>query len=171
MDKDNKKITSGILEKDHIFNGFVKIKDGKTQPITLDDLNASVSSINLIQNVPREVKEVFEISKRLFIFGYFYYRFFTVSQHYAFLALESALKNKYKQLFSCNEQSLKKVIDDLTEKGVILKKEKALYDAGRYLRNTLSHLVSPPVLTPSVGILERVAEQINKIYIDNKRRM
>ena len=164
MYKDNNKAISIILEKDHIFDSFVKIKDGKKQPITIKDLKDAVSSINLIQNVPKEVEEVFEISKHLFIFGYFYYRFFTVSQHYAFLALESALKNKYKGLFGCDERNLKKVIDKLAKKGVISGKEKSLYDIGRRLRNTLSHLVNRKVLTPSTDILERVAEQINKIY-------
>lgn len=164
MSENNSAIEAEILKKDHIFDGFVKIKNGKKLPITLEDLSDFVSSINLIQNVPKEVKEVFEISKRLFMFSYFYYRFFTVSHHYAFLALESALKNKYKNLFDRNGQSLKKVIDDLTKRGVILEKEKPLYDAGRFLRNALSHLTDPPVFTPSADILERVAEQINKIY-------
>ena len=163
MSKNNGNIEAKILKKDRILDGFVKIRDGKKEPITLKDLNESLNSISLIQNVPKEVKEVFEISKRLFVFGYFYYRFFTVSKHYAFLALESALKNKHKQLFNRNEQSLKKVIDQLTGK-VISEKEKPLYDAGRYLRNVLSHLVDPPVLLPTPNILERVAEQINKIY-------
>lgn len=163
MNENNNDIKTKILKKDRILDGFVKIKDGKSQSITLEDLNAFVGSINLIQNVPKDVREVFEISKRLFVFGYFYYRFFTVSKHYAFLALESALKNKHKQLFNRNEQSLKKVIDDLTGK-VISEKEKPLYDAGRQLRNVLSHLVDAPVLLPSPNILERVAKQISKIY-------
>ncbi len=165
MKRNNKRITAKILEKDHILDGFVKIKNGKRQPITLEDLSGLVIDINLIQKVPKDVKEIFEISKKLFIFGYFNYRFFTVSQHYAFLTLEAALKNKYKQLFGGNEQSLKKVIDILTEKGVIPVEEKPLYDAGRHLRNALSHLLEPPVLTPFASILEGVSEQINKIYI------
>lgn len=164
MDKSNNRIISEILKKDRILNGFIKIKGGRKEPITLEDLDDSVKNIHLIPNVPKQVKDVFEISKRLFVFGYFYYRFFTVSQHYAFLALEAGLKNKHKELFGGNEQSLKKVINDLAQDDVISEKEKPLYDAGRYLRNALSHLADPPVLTPSASILERVGEQINRIY-------
>jgi len=164
MDKSNNRIISEILKKDRILDGFIKIKNGRKEPITLEDLNDFVKNIHLIANVPKQVKDVFEISRRLFVFGYFYYRFFTVSQHYAFLALEAGLKNKHKELFGGNEQSLKKVIDDLAENGVIPEKEKPLYDAGKDLRNALSHLADPPVLTPSASILERVGEQINRIY-------
>lgn len=55
----------------------------------------SVSEIHLIPNVPDSVQRAFKVSKDLFIFGYFRYYFFTVSQHYAFLALEAAIKSKY----------------------------------------------------------------------------
>lgn len=158
-----------ILKKDHIFDKFVKIVNGKKEPITLEDLHNGIKNIQLNQNVPEEVKEIFEISKRLFIFGYFYYRFFTVSQHYAFLALESALRNKYKVLFGVDDKrlekiNLKEIIDKLAKEGIIPEDKKDLYDAGRDLRNTLSHLTQRKVLTPDAIILERTAEMINNFY-------
>jgi len=161
-----------ILKKDHIFENFVKIVNGKKEPITLEDLRDGVKNIQLSQNVPDEVKEIFEISKRLFIFGYFYYRFFTVSQHYAFLALESALRNKYKELFNVSDKkleeiNLKNIIDKLAKRGIIAEDKKSLYDAGRDLRNALSHLTQRKVLTPDAVILERTAEMINKLFTES----
>ncbi len=158
-----------ILKKDHIFENFVKIVNGKKEPITLKDLQDGVKDIQLNQNVPEEVREILEISKKLFIFGYFYYRFFTVSQHYAFLALESALQNKYKELFDASDKklesiNLKDIIDRLVKRGIIAEDKKFLYDAGRDLRNDLSHLAKRKVLTPDAVILERTAEMINKLY-------
>jgi hypothetical protein len=35
------------------------------------------------------------MAKELYIFGYFRYIFFTVAEHYSYLALESAMKNRY----------------------------------------------------------------------------
>lgn len=61
----------------------------------LEDLQKKVANIQLIPLVPLEVKTVFNRAKHLFIFGYFQYEFFTISQHYAFLALESAVKHRY----------------------------------------------------------------------------
>lgn len=164
MDFNSENLTSKILKKDPTFDSFVKIVNGKVMPITLDDLQQHITNIRLTQNVPKDVKEIFEISRKLYLFGYFYYRFFTVSQHYAFLALESALRNKHQELLNKDERGLKKVIDVLTQRGIIPKKEKFLYDAGRQLRNTLSHLTQTKVFMPSASILSTVAEQINKIY-------
>lgn len=164
MNPDSEKL-SEILKKDRIFGSFVKIVNGKQEPITLEDLYSCIKNIQLIQDVPEEAKEIFEISKRLFVHGYFYYRFFTVSQHYAFLALESALRNKYKTLYDKEEFALKDIIEKLTKDGVISKDKKELYDAGRDLRNTLSHLMQRKVLTPDAVILERTAELINELYL------
>ena len=45
--------------------------------------------------MPEHVKRVFDNAKKLFIFGYLNYQFFTISQHYAYLALESAIRHRY----------------------------------------------------------------------------
>ena len=59
---------------------------------------------------------------------------------------------------------LNNIIKKLVEKGIIPKGEEKSYDAGRDLRNVLSHLTNPSIMTPSSIILERVAYQINQIY-------
>lgn len=86
---------SSIIEKDPIFGAFVKLSGGEAIGITIEDLQKHVSDIQLIPQVPEEVKRVFSIAKELYIFGYFRYIFFTVSVHYAYLALESAIKHRY----------------------------------------------------------------------------
>lgn len=156
-----------LLKKDKTFSGFVKLdSSGKKQEITIEDLQKSVSGIQLIPNVPEGVKKVFNAAKRLLIFGYFDYYFFTISQHYAFLALESALRNRHSEIYGKPEKfiSLDKIIKELVKKGIIPKGEARIYDAGRYLRNSLSHLTSPAIMTPDSALLERVAYQINQVY-------
>jgi hypothetical protein len=86
---------SRIAEKDPIFGAFVKLSGGEATGITIEDLQKHISDIQLIPQVPEAVKRVFRIAKDLYIFGYFRYSFFTVSAHYAYLALESVIKHRY----------------------------------------------------------------------------
>lgn len=86
---------SKITEKDPTFGAFAKLSDGEARGITIEDLQKHVSTIQLIPKVPEAVKAVFARAKDLYIFGYFRYSFFTISSHYAYLALESAIKNRY----------------------------------------------------------------------------
>ena len=158
---------SEVLKKDKTFSSFVKVdKSGERREITIEDLQKSVCGLQLIPSVHEEVKRVFRAAKRLHIFGYFDYYFFTISQHYAFLALESALRNRYSEIHSKPKKfvRLNVVIKRLVEEGIIPKGEAKVYDAGRYLRNALSHLTEPPIMTPDSALLERVAHQINQIY-------
>ena len=78
--------------------------------------------------------------------------------------MESALKNKYNEIYDTPNKNLKDIIKKLVEKGIIPKGEEKIYDAGRELRNSLSHLTDPSTMTPSSSILKRVADQINQIY-------
>lgn len=86
---------SEIIEKDPTFGAFVKLSGGEAIGITIEDLQKHISDIQVIPQVPEAVKRVFRIAKELYIFGYFRYIFFTASAHYAYLALESAIKNRY----------------------------------------------------------------------------
>ena len=65
----------------------------------IEELQKDVSSIQLIPSVPEDVKKVFRHAKDLYVYGFFRYNFFTIAQHYAYLALESAIKNRYYQSF------------------------------------------------------------------------
>ena len=158
---------SELLKKDKLVSSVVIIDEyGRDRAITTEELQKSIRGIQLIPSVPKEVKKVFDAARKLYIFGYFEYYFFTISQHYAFLALESALRNRYNGIYGMpkNFIGLNNIIKKLVEKGIVPKGEEKIYDAGRELRNALSHLTNPSIMTPSPSILERVAYQINQIY-------
>ena len=129
-----------FLKKDETFRSFVKLdRSGIKHEITVEDLQKSVSDIQLVPNVPEGVMRVFNAAKRLYIFGYFYYYFFTISKHYAFLALESALRNRNSEIFGKpkNFKSLNMIIEELVRNGTITQAEAKIYDSGRYIRNCL----------------------------------
>ncbi len=156
-----------LLRKDETFSGFVRMdRQGNRREITLEDMQRDICDVQLIPHVPDDVRKVFNAAKKLYVFGYFDYYLFTVSEHYAFLALESALRNRCHELHgeSRNFIRLGQVIRDLVKNKVIPKGEAKLYDAGGFLRNELSHLTKRKVMPPGPGILESVAYQINCLY-------
>ena len=63
--------------------------------LSFQDLQKRICNFQLIPDAPEHVKRVFDNAKKLFIFGYLHYNFFTISQHYAYLALESAIRHRY----------------------------------------------------------------------------
>jgi hypothetical protein len=55
----------------------------------------AIAHIQLIPKVPEHPRRVFDWAKRLYIFALFEYGFFTISCHYAYLAVESAVYNRW----------------------------------------------------------------------------
>jgi ribosomal protein S15P/S13E len=64
-------------------------------PLTLEKLQAEVSQIQFIPQVPEDIRRTFYLAKRLYVFGYFEYGFFTVSLHYAYAAMEASLHARW----------------------------------------------------------------------------
>ncbi len=156
-----------LLKKCGPLNSFGKInKNGRIGKITFRDLQQNVSNIQLIPTVSKDVKKVFKAAKKLYMFGYFDYFFFTISQHYAYLALESALANKYEELFGETKDYLNfyNYIEEFVKRGIIPKREEPHYHAARRLRNSLSHLKEPATWLPDSETLSWVASKINQLY-------
>ena len=72
---------------------FVRMSDGK--PETVSELHSSIAHIQLIPQVPEDVRSTFHRAKRLYVYGYLEYGFFTVSYHYALMALDAALHARW----------------------------------------------------------------------------
>jgi hypothetical protein len=56
-----------------------------------------IANLQMTNRVPEEVARIFKTAKRLYIFGLFEYQFFTVSHHYAYLAIEAAVYHRWSQ--------------------------------------------------------------------------
>ena len=72
---------------------FVKMSDHK--PPSLSERHLSIADIQLIPQVPESIRRTFHLARRLYVCGYFEYGFFTVSLHYALLALDAALHARW----------------------------------------------------------------------------
>jgi hypothetical protein len=78
-----------VLSPDGLSAMFVRVDTGLIP--SLNDVQNVLAQILLIPQVPESVRSTFRIAKRLYLFGRFEYGFYTVSQHYAFLAIEAAI--------------------------------------------------------------------------------
>jgi len=74
---------------------FVRYTENGSEPITLQDLNEWFEDCKLKPEVPSEIEKIMEVSKHLFLYGYFYYPFFIVSGHIALLGLEAAMRRRF----------------------------------------------------------------------------
>jgi hypothetical protein len=180
--------------------GFVRIDTG--HPPSLVDVQNVLAPIVLIPPVPDSVRYTFQLAKRLYLFGRFEYGFFTVSEHYAFLAMEAAIFSRWTaslpnpvkvesakfktELHSPSHQkllelwmsggrtlkvngepfphSMEKVLGHLESMRVISAETRVRLSAAINLRNTLSHVESSSIFTPSINTLSIIAEMINTLF-------
>jgi hypothetical protein len=68
---------------------------GITRDRPMEQWQNLISKIVLLPQTTGSVKSTFEIARKLFVFSLFEYEFATVSAHYAGLALESAIYNRW----------------------------------------------------------------------------
>lgn len=84
---------SDVLSPDGLSSLFVRVDTGLIP--SLYEVQSVLGNILLIPQVPESVERTFRIAKRLYLFGRFEYGFYTVSQHYAFLAMEAAIFSRW----------------------------------------------------------------------------
>lgn len=80
---------SEITEKDKTFSAL-------TPGIrTIEDYQRHIFEVSLAEQVPEEVRRVFDTAARLCVYGWFEYIFCTVSYMIALMTLECALKHRF----------------------------------------------------------------------------
>jgi hypothetical protein len=104
-----------LFELEYDFNSKYKLRPdavlSESELLFIDEVNSGffpadrdqaiksaqerVASLKMTDRVPAEVARVFNVAKKLYIFGLFEYQFFTVSHHYAYLAIEAAIYHRW----------------------------------------------------------------------------
>ena len=84
---------AGVLSPDGLSSLFVRVDTGLMP--SLNDVQSVLAQMLLIPQVPESVRRSFHLAKRLYLFGRFEYGFYTVSDHYAFLAIEAAILSRW----------------------------------------------------------------------------
>lgn len=103
------------------------------EPATLYDLQEDVANIKLIPQVTEPVQRTFALATKLYIFGYFDYGFFTISAHYAYLALDAALHARWTEALGTNVQL------ELRKNGKVTATETVPYTNHAALRGMCKH--------------------------------
>lgn len=126
-----------------------------------------LSEPELSQNVPREVKRLFETARGATAYGWFFYPLFALAAEQCYRVVEAAVSEKCLQMGGPSRKvRLQKKIDWLIAKRVISEEKRTVWKALRELRNSVSHPEHQCIYDPgqSVGTLHICAENINSLF-------
>lgn len=150
--------------------GRLNLISGEVERVTEVDIINLTNDINLNENVPDEVKSLFDASKALYAYGYLYWTFFTLAHEQAYKSFEAAVSYKYNEIFLSlydikgKPFSLAKKIRDLTKKGIMNNKNQLFYDAIRELRNMSFHPSRQSLYGHNIDAIKNIANEINLIF-------
>lgn len=127
----------------------------------------SVLEPQLMDSVPEEIKDLFEVARGALVYAYLFYPLHALASEQFYRVNEAAVITKCKQ-FGCpkTKKSFRDKVDWLITKGIIHPDKRVVWDAIRKLRNSSSHPKSQGLLTPgnALSILDRTVEEINSLF-------
>lgn len=126
-----------------------------------------VLSIRMHPAVPIEVRKMFDTLKGAMVYGYFYRPLFAVVRNQAYIVADAATWYRCKVLGVEPPSTFALRVDLLKKQGIIPTDEGFLWDLARKFRNDAAHMTEQSMLWPAseVGSLERVADDINRLFI------
>jgi hypothetical protein len=70
--------------------------DPRTLSLNIDmkQLENAISAVQMSEKIPQGIKEMIDLAKRVFLYGYYEYDFYTLSAQYLFLVAETAAKER-----------------------------------------------------------------------------
>ena len=91
-----------VCEPDPRNTSFVKLdrKTGSFIPLDIRDQYEAISQHTLHAKVPEDIMMQFETARNLYLYAWFVYRFYPVSEHQALACLELALRKRYENELS-----------------------------------------------------------------------
>jgi len=123
---------------------------------------------SLSDNVPIEVRKMFEVARGALVYGYFFYPLFTLACEQLFRVGEAAITIRCDRINTrASSRRFEKKIDFLFANGVLNEQEKQLWHALRTLRNISSHPKDQSIYTPGqvIQTMNRIVEDINELFI------
>lgn len=144
---------------------------GTVTRTTEKDFIRAVGDIELHSNIPLYIKNIFEIAKALFAYGYLYYPFCTVAVEQALKSLEAIISEKYEVSGGARVKSkgsypvLRDKINYLYAKGLVSEQQREILHDFRHLRNLTFHPKYQQILGHYDGTLRVLAHLMNEIWL------
>lgn len=145
-------------------------KTGRAVKVTEADFINAVRDIELHYSIPLHIKNMFEISKALFAYGYLYYPFCTLATEQALKSLEAVISLKYDLIGGqkVTKQGFPPVLADkinyLYSKRLVSKAQKEVLHNCRLLRNLSFHSGYQQILGHYVETLSIICLLMNDIW-------
>jgi hypothetical protein len=134
------------------------------------------SRVQLDARVPQEIAALFEVARGAMIYGWFFYPLMTLGAEQCYRVMEAGIRARCAQLGipvvvaqkdgTGRPVSFGRLMQTLTERGLIRDDDKALWDIAKDLRNWASHPEAQTILTPPYAhsALARAAELLGKLF-------
>jgi hypothetical protein len=108
-----------MTEPDFLSTAFATLNpDGTSRNMLLADFYKHTETIRISEAAPEPVRGYMEATKTLFVYGWFYYPFFTLSAFMATTAVEMALRLRLRK--SRNDQTgLKALFEEVIRQGIV----------------------------------------------------
>lgn len=111
-----------VMNADPRNEAFVKYNpsNGEWNNLAIEDHHSEISQISLNANVPEKIKIYFETVKNLYLYSWFVYRFFPITDQQAMFCIEFALRERFMEdENSPKHKTLKKLLNYAIQTSVI----------------------------------------------------
>jgi hypothetical protein len=161
--------TDNWLQPDPTASVFVKIShgDGSVTPVSGQDWATQFLSPTLAEDVPKDVRALFEVARGSMVYGYFFYPLYALAVEQLFRVAEAAVSMKCKSLGAPEKLwKFQDTLKYLVDRKVITEHDRSEWDAIRGLRNEASHPKQQTILPPGLAasLLARMADRINSLF-------
>ena len=148
-------------------NSFAINENETLYIMNADDWARSILEPTLNDEVPIEIRKLFEVARGSMLYGYFFYPLFTLAEEQLYRVGEAAIKTK------CDQENVPKSRKDFKNKLEYLLKKKKItqleyedWETIRKLRNISSHPNEQTILPPGCVIesLNFIADKVNSLF-------
>jgi hypothetical protein len=141
--------------------------DGSVRPITPEDYIAPALEPQLVESVPEDVGDLFEVARGALAYGFYFYPLFTLATDQSLRVAEAAVEAKARAM-GCPKKvgTFEKRINWLGTQGAITGTDLKSWHDLRHLRNMSSHPRHQHIFPPAAvfGMFRHVAELVNSLF-------
>ena len=149
---------------------IVRVKsDGTTETLSEDDWASRFLEQELSQNVPEDIRNMFEVAQGVLCYGCYFYPLYTLGSEQLYRVQEAALLNKCAQMGAPKKvQRFVSAIDWMKEQDALSDGRYDQWSATRRLRNMTSHADKQSLLDQTMALSGVViaVELINELFED-----